>query len=197
MIWFTIAQFFSILLTGLRLKQQSSGEKDLEILILRHQLAILKRKYNKVVRPSRSEKLILTVLTALFRQKTKATIQDLKEVIRIFHPETVLRWHRELVRRKWTYRHRSQGGRPPIDPAIETLILRLARENDWGYGKIAGELLKLGHRISNQTIANILKRHDVPPLPERSPSLSWKHLMSHYKNQLLACDFFTIETLFL
>lgn len=80
---------------------------------------------------------------------------------------------------------------------IEVLILRFARDNAWGNGKIAGELRKLGHCISEQTVANILKRHGIPPLPERQPSLSWKHLMTHYKDQLLACDFFTIETLFL
>lgn len=76
-------------------------------------------------------------------------------------------------------------------------MLQLARANEWGNGKIAGELLKLGVEISDQTIANILKRYGIPPLPQRRPSLSWRHLMTHYQQRLIACDFFTVETLFL
>jgi putative transposase len=109
----------------------------------------------------------------------------------------VLKWHRELVRRKWTYRRKKRGGRPRTQPELERLVLRLARENNWGHGKIEGELLKLGYTISDETVRNILKRHGIPPLPERGTSLSWQQLMAHYKDQLLACDFFTIETLFL
>jgi len=131
------------------------------------------------------------------RLVSERTISELRESIRIIRPETVLKWHRELVQRKWTFKHQSSSGRPNIDAKIETLILRLARENDWGYGKIVGELRKLGYVVSAQTIANILKKHHIPPLPERTPSLSWNNLMTHYKNQLLACDFFTVETLFL
>jgi hypothetical protein len=89
------------------------------------------------------------------------------------------------------------GGRPRTVREIEQLVLRLARENDWGNGKIEGELLKLGYAISDETVATILKRHAIPPAPERLPSLSWRHLMTHYKDQILACDFFTVETLFL
>jgi putative transposase len=83
------------------------------------------------------------------------------------------------------------------DIEMERLVLRLARANDWGHGKIQGELRKLGVEISAQTIANLLKRHGIPPLPQRRPSLSWQQLMSHYKQQIIACDCFTAETLFL
>jgi len=162
LIWFIIAKSFSLWLDCIRLGRKSSTEKDLEILILRHQLSILERKYHKVVRPSRGEKLILAVLVNQLKRKIGYSIHDLKNVIHIVRPETVLKWHRELVRRKWTFRQEKQGGRPQIDQALETLILRLARENDWGYGKIVGELQKLGHSISEQTIANILKRHGIP-----------------------------------
>jgi putative transposase len=117
--------------------------------------------------------------------------------MQVFHPATVFKWHREMVRRKWTYRQRSGGGRPRTDTELEHLVLQLARENDWGNGKIAGELLKLGYALSDETVANILKRYGIPPLPQRRPSLSWRHLMTHYKEQILACDFFTVETLFL
>ena len=73
---------------------------------------------------------------------------------------------------------------------------RLARENDWGYERIEDELLKLGYTISLETIGTILERHGIPPAPERDPSPSWRHPMTHYKDQLVACDFFTVETLF-
>lgn len=76
-------------------------------------------------------------------------------------------------------------------------MLRLARENDWGFERIEGELKKLGYTISHATVGHILKRHGIPPAPEREPSPSWRHLMTHYKDQLLACDFFTVETLVL
>jgi transposase InsO family protein len=122
----------------------------------------------------------------------------LREVIRLVQPETVFKWHRELVRHKWTHQRKQVGGRPRVHPDIEHLIVRLARENGtWGYGKIKGELAKLGHKISRETIANILERHGILPAPERGGSPSWRHLMTHYKNQVLACDFFTVETLFL
>jgi putative transposase len=75
--------------------------------------------------------------------------------------------------------------------------LRLARENDWGSERIEGELRKLGYEISDETVRNILRRHGIPPAPERDTSPSWRHLMTHYKDQLLACDFFTVEILFL
>lgn len=76
-------------------------------------------------------------------------------------------------------------------------MLQLARENDWGYERIEGELLKLGITLSHETVGQILQRHGIPPAPDREPSPSWRHLMTHYRDQLLACDFFTVETLFL
>jgi hypothetical protein len=88
-------------------------------------------------------------------------------------------------------------GRPKTDAEMERLVFQLARENDWGNGKIAGELRKLGFDLSEQTMANILKRYGVPPFPQRRPTLSWRHLMTHYRQQLLACAFFTDDTLFL
>jgi hypothetical protein len=118
-------------------------------------------------------------------------------VIRIVKPKAVFDWHRELVRWKWTYRQRNRGGRPRTDQDIERLVVRLARENGWGNERIEGELLKLGYEISDETVATILRRHGISPVPERDTSPSWRQLMTHYKDQLLACDFFTVETLFL
>jgi putative transposase len=197
LLWFGLLQGLSLIVELLHLFTRSSYDKDLEILLLRRQLAILQRHNQRVIRPSRDNRFVLILLTNQFKLIKHTTLKQLRDVISVVQPETVLRWHRELVRRKWTQKRSSSGGRPSIKPEIERLILRFVRENDWGYGKIVGELGKLGHRVSEQTIANILKRHDIPPLPERQTSLSWQHLMTHYRDQLLACDFFTIETLFL
>ena len=197
MVWFVVMEIFSTLLEWVRLGRKSAAEKDLEILLLRRQLAIVERTLDKPIRPSRGEKLTLAILTAKLKARTGHTAKELGEIIRIMQPETVLKWHRELVRRKWTQQKKNLGGRPCTAREIEQLVLRLARENNWGNGKIEGELLKLGYEISDETVGNILKRHAIPPAPERSPSPSWRHLMTHYKDQILACDFFTVETLFL
>jgi putative transposase len=198
MIWFGLLQLFSTVLEVLWLGRQSTREKDLEILLLRRQLAIAERGRDKALRISRVDKLTLAVLAAHLKAVTGWPSKRLGEVIRLVQPATVLKWHRELVRRKWTFRHAKVGGRPRTATAIERLIVRLARENtDWGNAKIAGELAKLGYAISDETIGNILRRHGIPPAPQRGGSPSWRHLMSHYKDQMLACDFFTVETFFL
>ena len=197
MSWFILDQFFSTLIELVLLRQQTDRAKDLQILLLRRQLAIVERKLDQPLKVSRAEKLTLAILAFKLKIVTGQTVKQLSNVIRIFQPETVLRWHRELVRRKWSYCHQPHGGRPRTDIELERLVVQLAQEDDWGNGKIEGELLKLGYCLSDETIANILKRHSIPPLPQRRPSLSWRHLMTHYKDQILACDFFTIETLFL
>lgn len=99
---------------------------------------------------------------------------------------------------KWTFRRENRGGRPRKSEELEQLVIRLALENrDWGYARIEGECRKQGYDITDETVGNILDRHGILPAPERGRSLRWQYLMSHYKQQLLACDFFTIETLFL
>ena len=174
----------------------SESDKDLEILILRHQLDILKRKQNRPFKPNRAEKLTLAALSARLKTQTDRPINKLRNVIRIFQPETVLGWHRELVRRKWTYARKNKGGRPRISQELEELIIRLAHENSgWGYGKIEGALLKLGFKVSDTTVSNVLKANGILPAPVRAGSIGWRTLMSHYKEQLLACDFFVIETI--
>ena len=145
--WFILAHIFSTMLMFMRLGRLSEQEKDLEILLLRHQLSILERKCNKPARLTRAEKLTLAVLANRLKQATNRTARQLRGSIRIFQPETVLRWHRELVRRKWTFERTHKSGRPKLGKEIEHLIVHLARENPrWGYGKIEGELLKLVFR---------------------------------------------------
>jgi len=189
--WFVLCYLFSTLISLMSIGRLSQQEKDLEILLLRHQLAILKRKLDKPVKPNRAEKLTLAVLTARLRLVTRRPASALRDVIRIVQPETVLKWHRELVRRKWLQKR----GRPRMSQELEDLIVQMAQENGrWGYGKIEGELLKLGFTVSKSTVRDVLKRHHIVPAPRRCSS-SWRHLMSHYKEQLIACDFFTVETL--
>jgi putative transposase len=190
MFWFMVMQVVSTLIELVRLGCQSENDKDLEILLLRRQLAIYERRQKQAPRLSRSEKLPLVVLGTKLRTRTGRTIKAMGEVIRIVKPATLFSWHQQLVRLKWTYRRRNPGGRPRTDREIERLVVRLARENDWGYGRIEGELKKLGYTISHETVGNILRRHGIPPAPERQTSPSWRHLMTHYKDQLLACDFF-------
>jgi putative transposase len=197
MIWFMVLQVVATLVELVRLGRQTESEKDLEILLLRRQVAIYERKQDQPMRLSRGEKLTLVVLGSKLKAKTGRTIQQMSEAIRIVKPATLIGWHKQLVRLKWTYRQRNRGGRPRTEREIEQLVLRLARENNWGNERIEGELLKLGYTISDETVGNILRRHGIPPAPERDPSPSWRHLMTHYRDQLLACDFFTVETLFL
>ena len=198
MIWFVVMQVFSILLEGLSLGKKTEQEKDLEILLLRRQLAILERKQDKPLRVSRAEKLPLAVLLARRRTVNQQTTSQLREIIRIFQPETVIKWHREAVRLKWTFRQKHRGGRPRKSEELEQLVTHLALENgDWGNARIEGQCRKLGYEITDEKMGNILDRHGIPPAPERGSSPSWQHLMMHYKEQLLACDFFAIEALFL
>jgi putative transposase len=115
----------------------------------------------------------------------------------IFKPDTVLGWHLELVRRKWRFKLSGKKGRPRLSSELEALIVKMARENArWGYEKIQGELLKLGYKLSVSSVRNILKRHRITPSSQRSTG-SWRSLMTHYRDQILACDFFTVETIWL
>ena len=158
--WFILTQLFSILIQLIRIGRMSDHEKDLDILILRYQLDLAERKLQSPLKPNRAEKLTLAVLVAKLKQGTQRPANQLRDLIRLFQPETVLRWHRQLIRRKWTYDQYNEGGRPPLDHELEALVVRLAQENDrWGYGKIEGELLKLGYKVSQTSIRNILDRY--------------------------------------
>jgi putative transposase len=121
--------------------------------------------------------------------------QALQEVATIVKPDTILAWHRKLMAQKFDgSKQRQSPGRPKIDPALETLIVRMAQENrSWGYDRIVGALANLGYTVSHQTVGNILERHGIPPAPERKTTTTWKEFIRTHMDVLVATDFFTAE----
>jgi len=164
------------------------GSKDLEILVLRHQLRVLQRtsgppKFRAV------DRVFLAVASRSIPRDRWASVS--------VTPATLLRWHRELVRRKWTYGRVGRPGRPSIDPELRELIRRLARENPrWGCVRIEGELRKLGIRVGATTIRSLLRMARLGPAPRRSGP-SWTEFLRAQADGIIACDFFTVETAWL
>jgi putative transposase len=119
----------------------------------------------------------------------------LKEVATLVKPDTILAWHRHLVALKFGgSQKRRSAGRPTLDAELEALVVRLAQENhSWGYDRIVGALANLGYTISDQTVGNILKRHAIPPAPEREQTTTWKEFIRTHMEGLVATDFFTAE----
>jgi transposase InsO family protein len=119
----------------------------------------------------------------------------LAEVAQIVRPETILGWHRKLIARKFDgSKKRTSAGRPATGQTIEELVLQFAQENrSWGYRRIVGALSNLGHEISHQTVANVLKRHGLAPAPERGKKTRWKDFIRSHLETLAAVDFFTAE----
>jgi putative transposase len=158
--------------------------KDVELVLLRHQLSVLNRQHQRPrLRPA--DRAFIAALARLLPHGRRHGL--------VVTPATLLRWHRALVRRRWTYPQR-QPGRPPTDRALRELVLRLARENPgWGYQRIAGELLKLGFHISPSTIRRLIASAGLEPAPRRH-AVSWPAFLRRQAASLLACDFFTVET---
>jgi transposase InsO family protein len=195
MLYLLLAQIVSLLFDLFAIARRSQRDKDLEILLLRQQLRILQRHHPAAPCVARWEQFALAVLAGKLIGLGRTTQTKLDQVLLLFKPDTVLRWHRDLVRRQWTFSKPRKPGRPATDPQLTELLLRLAQENPtWGYGKLQGELLKLGHTLARSTIRDILKREHVPPAPERAKQgSSWGEFLGHYRNQFLVCDFLTVE----
>src|SRR6266536_253529 len=175
------------LLHPLAPSDRSDLEREAELLVLRHQLKVLSRGVRRPLFRRRDRMLLAAASRILPRERWKAFVMT---------PRTLLRWHRELVRRKWTYRRRGPG-RPPLDPETADLIVRLGRENPrWGCVRIQGELRKLGIRVGASTVRRILRRAGLGPAPRRTGP-TWSEFLRAQSRGVLACDFFTVETVFL
>jgi putative transposase len=174
---------FARLCGWLILLSRSSASKDAELLVLRHEVAVLRRT-NPQPRLDWADRAVLTALIRLLPGRLR--------MHRLVTPGAVLRWHRRLVARKWTYPHRT--GRPPVGAEIAALIGRLATENhSWGYKRIQGELLKLGHRVSASTIRRVLKALKIPPAPQRHTDTAWLQFLHTQAAAMLATDFFHVD----
>jgi hypothetical protein len=156
------------------------------LLALRHEVGVLRRQVKRPAWRPR-DRLLLAALSRCVPPAERWRFP--------VRPETLLPWHRELVRRKWAaFGGRRGQGRPPVPPEVRALVVRLARENPtWGYMRIRGELLKLGHSVAASTVRVLLRRHRVPPAPQRT-GLAWPAFLRAHATGLLACDFFTVET---
>jgi transposase InsO family protein len=173
----------------LALLARSDCAKDAEILILRHQVAVLQRQV-KAPRLSRADRAVLAALARLLPGR------QLRQLRLIVSPRTLLRWHADLVARHWTYARRSPG-RPSTASDIRKLVLEMARDNPgWGYRRIHGELVGLGHQLAPSTVWRILKDADVDPAPRRSGQ-SWRAFLQAQATTLLAADFFHVDTVLL
>jgi putative transposase len=173
------------LLAFLVLLARRDRSKELEILVLRHELGILRRQ---VGRP-RFEPRDRLMLAALIRVAPRRCWSAFA-----VRPETLLRWHRRLIARRWPYPHR-QPGRPPIEREVRELIVRLARENtSWGYVRIVGELRKLNIEVSATLVRSVLADAGIPPAPKRDRQ-SWRAFLRQHGESMLACDFLTVDTL--
>src|SRR2546426_1072608 len=179
--YWVVRRLFELLILFAR----SERAKELEILVLRHELQVLRRQVGRP-RLRSADPVLLVALSQLLPRPRSFLVQ----------PATLLRWHRDLVRRRGPYGGRPRG-RPPLAAQTQQLILRLAAENPtWGYKRIQGELVALGRPLSASSIWNILHRHGIDPAPRRA-SVSWREFLRQQAAVILECDFFTVETLWL
>ena len=161
--------------------------KELEILVLRQELSILRRRI-KQPQFKPPDRLLLAALSRVLPRRSWSTF--------LVRPETLLHWHRRLVARQWTSPRRKPG-RPPMNGEVRGLILRIARDNpSWGYLRIVGELRRLDITVSATSVRNVLVKAGLPPAPQRDRQ-SWRSFLQAHGESILACDFFTVDTIWL
>jgi putative transposase len=183
LVWSLCYLVFRCVLQLVLLRPRSEGFKELEIVVLRHELSVLRRQTRRPQLTATDRGFLATASRLLPRSSWRAFFVT---------PTTLLRWHRRLVARRWAYTARR--GRPPIGGDVRVLVLRVARENQrWGYQRIVGELRGLGLSVSATTVRKILRQAGLGSAGERS-GLSWRAFLRAQAASMLAVDFFTDET---
>jgi putative transposase len=179
--YLVLRQLLQLTVLGMR----GDGAKEVEIMVLRHQVAVLRRQVKRLdLEPS--DRVVLSALSRLLPRPRWAAF--------LVTPAALLRWHRNLIARKWTYPRR-QPGRPAIRTEIRALVLRLAKENpSWGHRRIQGELVGLGYRVAPSTVWSILTNAGVDPAPRRTGP-TWTQFLSAQAKGILACDFLHVDTI--
>jgi len=166
---------------------RSSDAKEVEILVLRHELEILRRQHPRP-RLEPTDRAWLSLLSRCLPRRRWSVF--------LVRPETLLGWHRRMIRRHWTYPDTARG-RPPVADDIQALIVRLATENPrWGYQRIKGELAGLGLPVSATSVRRVLRAHQLDPAPRRA-SRTWSAFIRHQASGIVACDFFSVDSVWL
>jgi putative transposase len=179
LVYWALRRLFELL----SLLARSEQRKEVESLLLRHELLVLRRPVARP-QPRPADRIVLAALGQALPRVRSLLVE----------PETLLRWHRELVRRRWNFPKRP-AGRPPTYAQARQFVLRLAAENtSWGYKRIHGELKGLGFTLSPSTVWNILRRHGIEPIPGRARP-SWREFLR--QQGIVECDFFTVDTIWL
>jgi hypothetical protein len=163
--------------------------KDVELLVLRHENAVLRRQVKRV-RHEAADRVWLAALSRLIPRHRWPQVFGVR-------PDTLLRWHRRLVACRWTYPRGATSGRPSTAAPIGRLVVTMARQNPrGGHRRIQGELARLGHKIAYSTMWGILKKAGIDPVPHRG-GLTWDEFLSAQAHQIIACDFTHVDTVFL